>query len=184
MKSMIMKFVKSVGVLVQLRSKKYTGVVDYYLIDWLGCDGHYYSLLVICNETQLFMKRIEAIGDSMDEISTLTSGLRQFDEKIDWVLGKWKIEDAVKYDNLLIKCLNGLQLDNCDKNGYEVNTFVVAVRPAAQYVISYAKGVRTYTLSLTLGERGSVLADSEEHKEFLLGLIEATGLGKYYDVRL
>lgn len=54
MKDIIFEFVRSFGVLIILRKKLISGALDYYFIDWMGTDSQFYSLLVICNESQIF----------------------------------------------------------------------------------------------------------------------------------
>ena len=88
MKDIIFEFVRSFGVLIILRKKLISGALDYYFIDWMGTDSHFYSLLVICNESQIFSKDVIAIGSSDKSLSPLTSNLKQFPTKEDWVIDK------------------------------------------------------------------------------------------------
>lgn len=78
MKDIIFEFVRSFGVLIILRKKLISGALDYYFIDWIGTDSQFYSLLVICNESQILSKDVIAIGSSDESLSPLTSSYPGF----------------------------------------------------------------------------------------------------------
>lgn len=187
MKHLINKFVKSVGASIILRSKKFDGLLTYFLIDWIGTDSQYYSLLAICNETQIITRQVLLLGDcdSGGFVNPLLSNLRQSSSKEDWVLDRWDFEEIKKIDEFLkykIHWIESTDFCSIDCNGYKINGVSLIFRPVFEYVISYSYEEHYKTLVLPMDDGYSVNADSKEHYEFLTGVLETLGIERFFKI--
>lgn len=189
MKHLINKFVKSIGASIILRSKKFDGLLTYFLIDWIGTDSQYYSLLAICNDTQIITRQVLLLGDCDDGdfVNPLQSNLRQSSSKESWVRDRWDLEEVKKIDEFLTYKLNWIEsLDYCsiDCNGYETTGVSLILRPVFEYAISYSDAGHYRTLVLPMNGGYSINADSKEHYEFLIGILETLGISKYFKLNV
>lgn len=187
MKDYIFSFVRSIGVAIVLRSKKINGILTYYLVDWLGNDGQYYSLLAMCNETQFVTKDMLLLGESKDslEVNSLTSNLRQSASKSDWVIDKWDVSEIKKIDAFLEQKLQWINDLNCEElsiNGYCVTSILLEMHPVFQYVVQYEYRGRLNALVLPMQQQMTLVAETRECYEFLSGILHTLGLTKYFTI--
>lgn len=190
MKNTIIKYIKSIGVSVSLRFKAIDGLLTYYVADWLGTDKKYYSLLVICNETQIFASNNlgltceEIKSDELKPASRLTANLRQFDEKLDWALGQWDLEQIKSYDAFLKKSISEFTLDDCDTEDCTLDVFSISLHPIVQFIIGYTINEDKKTIALSLGNEAMLLVESTSEQAFIQNVINALSLEKYYSVEV
>lgn len=187
MKHIVNQFVKSIGASIILRSKKFDGLLTYFLIDWIGTDSQYYSLLAICNDTQIITRQALLLGDCADGdfVNPLQFNLRQSSSKDKWVLDRWGLGEVKKIDEFLKYKLNWIKsLDFCsiDCNGYKITGVSLILRPVFEYVISYSDGKQYKTLVLPMDSGCSINADSREHHEFLQRILETLGISGCFKI--
>lgn len=182
MKDIIFEFVRSFGVLIILRKKLISGALDYYFIDWMGTDSQFYSLLVICNESQIFSKDVIAIGSSDESLSPLTSNLKQFSTKEDWVIDKWDLNYAKKLEAFLADQLSQIDLTGCDTETYHVLNCIACLRPMLQYVITYRHDDTILNLVLQPLNITQIIPNSAEHAEFILNIVTRLHLNNYINL--
>lgn len=136
MKALILDFVESAGVSVMLAFEKHKGIIDIYRLDWIGMDGLYYSLLVPCNEMQVFSAARMCIGDVMS-ICPFSSNLKTFRTKKEWVAGRWKPDLPERMNSVLVEVLREKSMYFCSCCGYEVSGVAYAARPVLSVSVSY-----------------------------------------------
>ena len=181
MKEIIVEYVRSLGVRLSLGAHKCTGLLTYYIFDWMGTDSKFYSFLVICNETQFFTKNVLRLGDEEGgALSRLNVNLRSFSKKQEWVEGKWT-EDAIKkYDAFLKEEISTIKIVNCDTLHYSVIGFCICLHPIVQYVITYRTNHDIKNLVLSLGASKNIEVESLEQKEFFENILEQLDLNNKY----
>lgn len=180
MKEFIMQYVKEIGVFLLLSCKCFEETLTYYIIDWIDKDGKYYSLLAMCNDTQIFTKHTITIGEADTEVNPLVSNLRQFDCKNDWNRGRWVFNDVKKMDAFLKHSYADVALSDCDTENYKIIAFGVTIRPILQFIVSYVNGYNVRCLSLYPEKNQVLLYDSLEHFMFLKRIISQLNLTEYY----
>lgn len=183
MKDYIIRFVKSIGVLVPLRTRIIHGMLDYYFIDWIGKDSQYYSLLVIANETQIFTRNILALGESDEPLCDIATNLKQFNNKSDWVIDKWDLEITKKYDAFLKEKLSSFHPEDCNTANYKIISFTVCIRPVLQFVICVEHMSKLDTLVLDCTKSFILQSHSFEETEFLTNVLAELGLINKYTIK-
>lgn len=183
MKDYIIRYVKSIGVLISLRTKVLHGVLDYYFIDWIGKDSQYYSLFVIANESQIFTRNVLALGNAESSLSCLSANLKQFDNKTDWVIDKWDLKLADKYDAFIKEHVMSKSLDTCDTTNYRVVSFSIVMRPIAQYVVCYEFNSTLHTLIISSTKSEALTSRSLEETEFLMNVLASLGLENKFTIK-
>lgn len=181
MKEIIVEYVKSLGVRLSLGAHKCTGLLTYYIFDWMGTDSKFYSFLVICNETQFFTKNVLRLGEEEGEaLSRLNVNLRSFSKKQEWVEGKWTEDDIKKYDAFLKEKISTIKIVDCDTLHYSVIGFCICLHPIVQYVITYRTNHDIKNLVLSLEASKSIEVENLEQKEFFENILEQLDLNNKY----
>lgn len=181
MKEIIVEYVKSLGVRLSLGAHKCTGLLTYYIFDWMGTDSKFYSFLVICNETQFFTKNVLCLGEGEGEaLSRLNINLRSFSKKQEWVEGKWTEDDIKKYDAFLKEEISTIKIADCDTLHYSVIGFCICLHPIVQYVITYRTNHDIKNLVLSLEASKNIEVESLEQKEFFENILEQLDLNNKY----
>lgn len=165
---------------MMLNSKKYDRMLIYYLFDWIGSDSQYYSLLVVCNETQIFAKKIITIGTSADAVNPLSSNLKQFATKDEWNVNRWTEDDVNRMDTFVKQNYSGIDLDGCDTLTYHVLSFGYTIRPILQYTISYAYREHVHCLALIMEKDQVLIYRNPEQLEFYTRILERLHLRDFY----
>lgn len=181
MKEIIVDYVKSLGVRLSLGAHKCTGLLTYYIFDWMGTDSKFYSFLVICNETQFFTKSVLRLGETdCGALSRLNVNLRSFNKKQEWVDGRWTENDVNKYDAFLKEEISAIKLVNCDTLHYSVVEFCICLHPIVQYVITYRTKHDIKNLVLSLEASKHIEVENLEQQEFFENILEQLDLSKEY----
>lgn len=165
-------------------------MLSYSLIDWLGKDLCYYSLLAVYNETQVFAGDHPLLQGESNECDVgtaanpLSSNLRQFRSKEDWVVGKWEMTDVQRINEFLKYRLAHITLDGCDTDECRINSFGIFLHPAVQYTINYLFNDRNLLCIFPMATMQTLQAETPEHAQFLYNVVKTLHLQGSINIEL
>lgn len=165
MQQVINNFVKRKGVSIMLTKTVIRGALSVYYYNWVGTNEKYYSLLVPCNESQIFTVDGDvALIDDMEK--ALDKNLKQFYTKGEWDVGKWKREVAEEFNSTLEKKLNSIYRPTEPINGYRVVDLKIYLEPNVGISIWYQRET-LQNLTVWLGHHRDVFTYDAGLKEFV-----------------
>ena len=173
----IKQFMKFLTVSVVFDFKIFSDVVDVYYVNWMSKDDKFYSLLVIANDTQVFLKDTFFLGGFSEStvFDRLYSNLRVFDSKDKWMYGKWDLMYAKNLNTAVSKYLQSFTIPCVVNEFYEVCSYKVYTRPVLSISFSYLKnGVYAGNVFIPF-DRKTILIGDSYFREFIHDL----GLEKY-----
>lgn len=170
MRRVINAYLQDIGVSVWLDRKTYSDLVDVFYCNFIGSDEKFYSMLVVYNDTQILLDPQIYLGYASDfcgdeildaqcraleePVSNLQLGrcLRCFSDKGDWLVGRWKKEDAALINRELRARLNACFSDGCEACGYALVSHRLWTRPALGFSLMYSRyNVYVGTISVWTG---------------------------------
>lgn len=109
MRDIIVKFLRDRGICSILRKEETKGMINTFLLDFLGNDDRYYSFFAMYNMTQIFTRVEENLIDYTTQYNTLDSRLKSnllsFDTQKAYVEGKWEIQRHGLNEDVFSRCL-------------------------------------------------------------------------------
>ena len=178
MRSVIIDFIKSIGIAVVLNNKVLHGLVDVYYFNWIGTDNKFYSLLAFANQTQIFSKNVKWLGDGTDNSlqDVLFNCLRVSETKEDWLLERWELEPLEKLEEGLVCQIRNQIAFDVVNSIYRVRSVSVFIQPIVGFSIFYDKDDKFHGTINVLVNSKTVL---KRHDSYFFEFVEGLGLSDF-----
>lgn len=168
MQTVIDDFVRRKGIRMILTKEIITGPINVYYYNWTDQDSKYYSLLVPCNDTQIFSDTgVTSISTPQEVEKAISKNLRQFYSKGEWDIGKWDRRTAENFNANLNRRLNATYRTFPEPlNGYKVVDVKIYLRPCVGVTIWYQHGT-LQSFTVWLGYHLDLFTSEPEFKQFI-----------------
>lgn len=170
MKRLIERFVKQVGVRVILTKTVQEGILDLYAYAWLGSDDRVYHMVVLANDTSLFVRNGDTFVLSYDSV---TDTLQRSLEVSDSLAESGMQEDIAVAEKFVQFMQYRVARPACREftcGLYRLVEEKLSVRPALGVRILYEAGNHLEVLTVWYGSKTVVRTNDLEFQSFLIGL--------------